>query len=495
MHHQIARDAAARCAVLLKNEGQLLPLKKGQRVAVIGDFAALPRYQGAGSSLINPTRVDCALDALKESGLDILGYAQGFLRSGGRDGKLKVQALDLAEQADVCLLFMGLDESSETEGRDRCHMRLPANQLELLEALYTAGHKIAVVLSGGAPVEFPWAGQAKAILMAYLGGQAGGGAIADLVSGKISPSGKLAESFPLCYSDCPTANYYPGRELSAQHRESIYVGYRYYDTAKRDVAFPFGHGLSYSRFEYSDLEIDGRELCLRLKNTGDVMAAETVQVYVSSPDCPLFHPEKELKAFAKVELEPGEERFVRLSLDEHAFAHYSAEKGAWVEFPGLYKIQVGASSRDIRLRKSYVIEGEKVPVQSPELLPHYRQGNVQAVPAEEFRQLLGHPLPPERWDRDAPAGYEDTISRGRCRSGVGRLVYSSLELARKGLSLAGKSTAANNIQFIMDMPYNKLQRMSGGALPQEALDAYLDMLNGHVLKGGAKAVRAMRKKK
>lgn len=495
LHHQTAREAAARCAVLLKNEGHILPVKKGQRIAVIGDFAARPRYQGAGSSLINPTRVDNALDALKDSGLDIVGYAQGFQRAGGKSEKLKVQALDLAEQADVCLLFLGLDESSESEGRDRSHMRLPENQLELLEALYTCGHRIVVVLSGGAPVEFPWADQAKAILMAYLGGQAGGGAIADLVSGKISPSGKLAESFPLCYSDCPTANYYPGRELSAEHRESIYVGYRYYDTAKRPVAFPFGHGLSYSRFEYSDLELNGNDLCFRLKNVGHVKAAEVTQVYVSSPDCPLFHPEKELKAFAKVELEPDEECFVRLSLDEHAFAHYSVEDGAWVTFPGMYKILVGSSSRDIRLRKSHIIEGEPTAKQAQDILPHYWQGNIQAVPGDEFAALLGRPLPPERWDKSAPAGCEDTISQGQYRKGLGRLMYSSLNIARKGFNAAGKSTAANNIQFIMDMPYNKLQRMSGGILPQEALEGYLDMLNGHMIKGGIKAIKAMRKKK
>ena len=495
LHHQTAREAAARCAVLLKNEGRILPLKKGQSVAVIGDFAALPRYQGAGSSLINPTKLDCALEALKESGLDIAGYAQGFLRSGGKSEKLKVQALDLAEQAEVCLLFLGLDEGRETEGKDRSNMRLAENQLELLKELYSAGHKIAVVLSAGAPVELPWAEMPKAILMAYLGGQAGGGAIADLVSGKLSPSGKLAESFPLCYSDCPTAGYYPGRELSAEHRESLYVGYRYYDTAKKPVAFPFGHGLTYSRFEYSDLEVNGRELCFRLKNIGLVKAAETAQVYISSPDCPLFHPEKELKAFAKVELEPGEERFVRLKLDEHAFAHYSVEKGAWLEFPGLYKIQVGASSRDIRLRKSYVIEGEKAAQQSCESLPHYRQGNVQAVPDDEFEALLGRPLPPERWDRDAPAGPEDTISRDRNKPGMGRLAYSSLNIARKALAAAGRGAAANNIQFIMDMPYNKLQRMSGGIVTEGALEGYLDMLNGHVIKGGVKAIKALRKNK
>ncbi len=495
LHHQTAREAAARCAVLLKNEGRILPLKKGQSVAVIGDFAALPRYQGAGSSLINPTKLDCALEALKESGLDIAGYAQGFLRSGGKSEKLKVQALDLAEQAEVCLLFLGLDEGRETEGKDRSNMRLAENQLELLKELYSAGHKIAVVLSAGAPLELHWAERPTAILMAYLGGQAGGGAIADLVSGKISPSGKLAESFPLCYSDCPTAGYYPGRELSAEHRESLYVGYRYYDTAKKPVAFPFGHGLTYSRFEYSDLEVNGRELCFRLKNIGSVKAAETAQVYISSPDCPLFHPEKELKAFAKVELEPGEERFVRLKLDEHAFAHYSVEKGAWLEFPGLYKIQVGASSRDIRLRKSYVIEGEKAAQQSCESLPHYRQGNVQAVPDDEFEALLGRPLPPERWDRDAPAGPEDTISRDRNKPGMGRLAYSSLNIARKALAAAGKGAAANNIQFIMDMPYNKLQRMSGGIVTEGALEGYLDMLNGHGIKGGVKAMKALRKNK
>ena len=203
----------------------------------------------------------------------------------------------------------------------------------------------------------------------------------------------------------------------------------------------------------------------------------------------------ELKAFAKVELEPGEERFVHLSLDEHAFAHYSTEKGAWVSFPGIYKIQVGASSRDIRLRKSYVIEGEKEPRQAESSLPHYWQGKVQAVPAGEFERLLGRPLPPERRDDWAPASYEDTISRNRSKGGLGRLVYSSLDIARKGLEAAGKRTASNNIQFIMDMPYNKLQRMSGGIVTQEAVEGYLDMLNGHVIKGGIKTIKALRKNK
>ena len=245
-HHELAARLAAESAVLLKNEGGLLPLKKGARVAVIGDFAAVPRYQGAGSSHIEPTRLPSGLDELRAEGINVIGYERGFKRGGGRSARLASRAAALAKRADVVLLWLGLDEGSEAEGVDRQHMRLPENQLELLRSVRKANENIAVILSCGSPVETDWDADAKALLHGYLGGQAGAAAIARLVSGRVSPSGKLAETMPHRLSDTPCCGYYPGPESTSEYRESIFVGYRYYDSAKRPVKYPFGFGLSYS---------------------------------------------------------------------------------------------------------------------------------------------------------------------------------------------------------------------------------------------------------
>ena len=354
MHHALARRVAGEGAVLLKNEGGLLPLPAGAKIALIGRFARSPRYQGAGSSLINPSRLDNLYEELANLvGEANLSYAPGYTEKGdAADEGLIQEALDIADKADVILICAGLTDMYEVEGIDRKHMRLPAGHDALIQRLAAAHKNLVVVLSNGSPVEMPWVDAVPAILEGYLGGQAGAGALADILTGRVNPSGKLAETFPLKLQDTP-AQPYPGGPTTVEYRESIYVGYRYYDTAGVEVLFPFGHGLSYTTFAYRDLALtlDGETVTatFKVKNTGAVAGKETVQLYVRDLQSSLFRPDKELKGFAKVDLAPGEETEVSLTLDQRAFAFYDAGSQDWVVEAGHFEILVGASSRDIRL--------------------------------------------------------------------------------------------------------------------------------------------------
>ena len=298
---------------------QLLPLQAGARIALIGRFARSPRYQGAGSSLINPSRLDNLYDELaKLVGEANLTYAPGYTEKGdAADEALIQEALAAASQADVVVVCAGLTDMDEVEGIDRKHMQLPAGHAALIQRLAAAHKKVVVVLSNGSPVEMPWVNDVSAILEGYLGGQAGAGALADILTGKVNPSGKLAETFPIKLQD--TLPYpYPGGPATVEYRESIYVGYRYYDTAHVEVLFPFGHGLSYTTFAYRDLVLtqsgDTVTATFKVKNTGPVAGKETAQLYVRDLQSTAFRPEKELKGFAKVDLQPGEETEVTITL-------------------------------------------------------------------------------------------------------------------------------------------------------------------------------------
>ena len=268
-HHQKAIEAARRSLVLLKNEENILPLDKQQKIAVIGDFAKTPRYQGAGSSLINPTKLDNALELLNESHVNIIGFEQGFKRYGKKSAELENKALRLAEKADTVLLFLGLDEGSEAEGIDRKDMKLRENQLSLVNELSVIHDNIVVILSGGAAIEMPFVNEVKGILHGYLGGQGGASAIRDVLLGDCNPSGKLAETYPFAYENVSSAPYFPGLEATAEHRESIYIGYRYFDTVNLPVLFPFGHGLSYTGFEYSNINVTDNHVTFTIKKCGE----------------------------------------------------------------------------------------------------------------------------------------------------------------------------------------------------------------------------------
>ena len=356
-HHALARRAAAESLVLLKNEDSLLPLAAGAKVAVIGDFAKNPRYQGAGSSMVNSTQVDVLLDKLIDSELNVIGYQQGFDRHGKPDAALQKSACELAAQANTVILCMGLDEIAESEGLDRSNLRLAQNQVDLLQAVAAVNPKIVVVLYSGSVVETPWLDNCQALLYAALGGQAGAGAVADALTGKVNPCGKLAETWPLTYADIPSAADFAPRRKTVEYREGLYIGYRYFTTAEKAVRFPFGYGMSYTTFAYSDMAADEQGVSLTVTNTGSVAGTEIVQLYVAKKNSELFRPAKELKGFARVTLAPGEKQRITITLDDKAFRFWNVKANRWEIEGGEYELLVGASVEDIRLCEKISVHG------------------------------------------------------------------------------------------------------------------------------------------
>ncbi len=366
-HHKLAREVARECFVLLKNEDNILPLKKEGTIALIGAFAKKPRFQGGGSSHVNPTRVDDAVEEITkivEGKANIL-YSEGYnLDSDIPDEKLIEEAKEVAKRANVVVIFAGLPERYESEGYDRPHMKMPESHNKLIEEIAQINHNLVVVLSNGSPIEMPWIEKPKAILETYLGGQAWGGAVADVLFGVANPSGKLAETFPKKLSDNPSYLFFPGEKDRAEYREGIFVGYRYYDKKEMEVLFPFGYGLSYTTFEYSDLKLDKKELTdqeilkvkIKVKNTGKVKGKEIVQLYVRDIKSSVIRPEKELKGFVKVELEPGEEKEVEFELDKRAFAYFNMDIKDWYVETGEFEILIGKSSRDIVLKDTIYVK-------------------------------------------------------------------------------------------------------------------------------------------
>jgi len=358
----LARELAGECAVLMKNEGGLLPLKEHQKVAFIGEFADKPRYQGAGSSHIN---VPHAVSALETAGGAVV-YARGYdAHSDTTDDALLKEAVAAAKNADVAVIFAGLPDAFETEGADRDHMRLPDNQNELIAAVAAANTNTVVVLHGGSPVELPWLNQAPAVLCMYLGGEQVGAATVDLLYGKVNPSGHLAETWPIRLQDNPSYLNFPGEEGVVTYAEGIFVGYRYYDKKEMPVNFCFGHGLSYTRFEYANLTLDKDSLTdqdtlavsVDVKNTGSAAGKAAVQLYVRDKDSTVRRPIRELRAFEKVTLQPGESKTVFFTLDKRAFAYWEPKCHDFFVESGEFIIEIGESSRDIRLSRAVQVEG------------------------------------------------------------------------------------------------------------------------------------------
>jgi beta-glucosidase len=365
-HHALAREIAGEAIVLLKNDDNLLPLKNVSKLAVIGNSAEKPNFQGGGSSHINPTRVDVPFKALQEAASDAeLLYTQGYLPEDSFDQSLIDEAVAVAQQADVALLYIA--PPNETEGADRDSIELIAQQTALIKAVAAAQPKTVVVLNTGSAVGMSaWIDEVAAVLEAWLMGQAGGGAIADVLFGKVNPSGKLAETFPLKLSDAPAFINYPGENDTVRYGEGLYVGYRYYDAKAMDVLFPFGYGLSYTTFAYSNLkvsehfkDVDGLSVLVDVTNTGDVSGKEIVQVYVHDQESRLQRPYKELKGFAKVALEPGETKTVTVELDARAFAYYDTAFKQWVTEGGDFDILIGRSAADIVLKATVTMESSQ----------------------------------------------------------------------------------------------------------------------------------------
>ena len=478
-HHALARRAAEESLVLLKNEGSLLPLAAGAKVAVIGDFAKNPRYQGAGSSMVNSTQVDVLLDKLINSELNVIGYQQGFDRHGKPDAALQKSACELATQADTVVLCMGLDEIAESEGLDRSNLRLAQNQVDLLQAVAAVNPKIVVVLYSGSVVETPWLDNCQALLYAALGGQAGAGAVADAQTGKVNPCGKLAETWPLAYADVPSAADFATRRKTVEYREGLYIGYRYFTTAEKAVRFPFGYGMSYTTFAYSDMAADEQGVSLTVTNTGSVAGTEIVQLYVAKKNSELFRPAKELKGFARVTLAPGEKQRITITLDDKAFRFWNVKANRWEIEGGEYELLVGASVEDIRLCEKISVHGTVTvhPYEDRDLDCYYK-GDVLHVSDADFEKLLGHPIPngKTKIDRNLTLG-----ELNHARSPLGWLVWLVLTILLDVSYKRGKPDL--NILFQYNMPLRALAKMTNGAISMGMVDGIVMELQGFWILG------------
>lgn len=485
-HHELAKKIASQCMVLMKNDNNVLPLKKDVKVAVIGEMARTPRYQGAGSSLINPIKLDSALDTMKGMGVN-LTFAPGYLTKGKKANDLSLipEAVENAKNADVALVFIGLTDEYETEGNDRKHIKLPPSHVKLVEDVVSANKNTVVVLSGGASIEMPWADKVPAILNMFLTGQAGGSAVCDILFGDVNPSGKLAETYPISLEDNSSFNYFPGTQVSVEYREGIYVGYKYYDTAKKEVRFPFGHGLSYTTFEYSDIKVSSENITdeekvtvsFKIKNTGSVDGAEVAQVYVSDVESTIYRPLKELKGFKKVFLKAGEETEVSIELCKRAFAFYNVDAHDWQVETGEFNILVGTSSRDIKLEKTITVNSTSTAAipDYKATAPSYYGANITNVSDAEFQAVYGKELPPRVRDKSQPLTILNTLEDAEDGKWGGRLV----RLLRKML---GTETMAGAIAT--QTPVKNFISMSFGLFSPAMAEGLLVILNeDKMLKG------------
>jgi beta-glucosidase len=495
-HQALARKAARESAVLLKNE-KVLPLQSGATAAVIGAFAKQPRYQGAGSSRINPTHLDNAHDALKEAGLSF-DYAEGYsLEVGsGPDQALIAQACAAAKGKDVALVFAGLPDDYESEGFDRTNLSLPPSHNRLIEEVARVNSNTVVILLAGAPVVLPWAGKVKGILLAYLGGQAGGGAIADLLLGKFSPCGKLAETFPQALEDNSSAAYFPGGNRTVEYRESIFVGYRYYDAAGVTPAWPFGFGLSYTSFNYSNLQCSRQDwkkgetldVSLDVKNAGSMAGAEIVQLYLGLSQSKILRARYELKGFEKVFLRPGETKKVAFKLDDRSFSYYNVPQKDWAIESGTYDIAIGASSRDFKLNTQVAVTGDGKESLLADLknkaaayfnLSQDQKARPWKVPDADFAALLGAPIPPS----DKIPGEPYTLNSSLAEiyeHPAGKAFLDALKAAGATNFIdSAEETMARMVEaMLLDMPLRGAVMMGQGMITSEQVAGLLAALNG-----------------
>ncbi|MBR3016944.1 MAG: glycoside hydrolase family 3 C-terminal domain-containing protein [Clostridia bacterium] len=487
--HEAVQEAAEKSIVLLKNEGNALPVHPAARVAVIGDFAAHTRYQGAGSSMVNPVEVEEALPMMKDYFPEYIGCAQGFERSDRPNDGLADDAALLARKADVVLLYLGLPEGFETEGLDRTHMRLSDNQVNLINKLYPVNQNIIVVLAAGCAVEMPWIGKCKALVYGCLGGEAAATAMLRVLSGQVNPGGKLAETFALTYDSIPVSKYFPGREYTSEYREGLYVGYRYFATAKEPVRFPFGYGLSYTQFAYDHLTVTKDGVEFDVANIGKVDGDEIAQLYVRLPDAKIFRPERELKGFLRVRLAAGEKKRVFIPFDDYTFRYFNVKTNRFEIEGGTYDILVGASSQDIRLQGAIEIEGTGAPDPYPDqAIASYRFGAVKDVSDAEFEALLGRPVPQKLWNRGKPLEMNDALAQmAYAKNPVMRLAVKILKGKIDKEILNGKPNL--NTLFVYNLPFRGMAKVTGGRLSMQMADDIRFMANGHWHRGLFRLIR------
>ena len=488
-HHAFAEKCAEESAVLLKNDG-ILPLNKEEKVAFIGHFLYLPRYQGAGSSIVNPTKLDDTRSLLPNCGLNVVGVAKGFDRYGKKNNKLRKEALELADKADIVVLYLGLDEVTEAEGLDRKNLHIENNQLELVKDVKELGKKVVVVLSCGSAIEIPFVEDVNAILHGYLNGQAGAQATLNILAGKVNPSGKLSETIPFKLEDVASSDNFPSHTRTIEYREAYGIGYRYFEKADVKVNFPFGFGLSYTKFEYSNLKVNKDGVDFEIKNVGDVKGKEIAQLYVGLELSKVIRPTKELKGFAKVELEPGETKKVHIAFDDKTFRYFNVKTNKWEVEKGTYDIYVGASSADILLKGKLDVEGTGAEAPYDKVnLPNYSVGNLRNIPDAEFAMLLGRDIPdgslPFYKKNRMVIDYNTTFRELRySKRWIGRLVGKAIPWFTRVLYKMGNRVLANTLVMgVVHQPMRGMSRFSGGGLRMSQLDGLIMIFNGHFFKG------------
>ena len=490
-HHEVARRVAEGSSVLLKNAataaGAALPLRAGMRVAVVGDMAKTPRFQGSGSSKVNATREENIVDELtaaaERTGVTVVGYQQGYDRQGAENRALVDSAVALAAQGDVdaVVAVVGLDERSESEGLDRSTMAIPQVQNDLVAALAATGKPVVVVLVAGSPVELPWFDSVAAVLYVGLSGQAGASATVRALTGEVNPSGHLAETWPMRYDDCPSAGWYPAIGRDAIYREGPFVGYRYYGTAGVDVRFPFGYGLSYSTFSYTNLLADETGVEFTVTNDSDVAGATVAQLYVSGPSDGVLRPVRELKGFTKVWLGAHESKTVRIEFDRYTFRHFDVAADKWAVESGIWTLAVGDNAASLPLSTPFAVAGDVDAAPADPALGHYLTGDVKHVTDAEMATLFGHEV--VALGKPTVLGVNDPIS-----SWVDSRGFTARTVARTLISREAKvrqKTGAPDLNtlFILNMPPRAMSKMTQGMVDSAMVDAIVKIANGHTFRG------------
>lgn len=466
-HHELAEKAAAESIVLLKNEDHLLPLSLEKTIAIIGDFAFEPRFQGSGSSCVHAVRVDSISEKIKENSMNLIGMARGYQRNGQVDLKKETEALELAEKAEVVLFFLGLSEQEESEGLDRKNINIPQNQLDLLHKISKKNSSVVAVLCTGSVVTTWWKTDCKAILHIGLSGEAGAGAIQKILFGQVTPSGKLTETWLRSYDDTPSFPTYPAKGRNLEYREGIFVGYRYFERNQIPVSFPFGYGLSYTSFAYRDLKISSRGVSVTVKNTGVYDGSEVVQMYVSFPKSSVDRPEKELKGFAKQFLYAGEEKTIFIPFDDKTFRFFSVETGKWEVESTICRIMVGAGSQDIRLTMDYEVEGT--------WNGQYRLNGQQDFVFEDEQE--------NRVSKRKKLTSNDPLCDMQfARNPFARFLAIKMKEKITKIEKNGEKVDLN-LLFRYNMPFRAIAKMTQGIVSMKMVEGILRIVNGNFFTG------------
>ena len=483
-NHNTARKIAENSIVLLKNEDKILPVKKESKIAIIGEFAQKPRYQGNGSSLINAYKIDTAEEYFKENNIEF-NYAKGYdSNSPDIDNTLTEEAVNISKDKDLVIIFAGLINSYESEGFDRKHLNLPESHNHLIEEISKVNKNIVVVLSIGAPVLMPWIDKVKGIVNLYLAGEAAISAAFNIIFGKVNPSGKLAETFPLKLEDNPSYKYFPGGNKAVEYRESIFVGYRYYDKAEKEVLFPFGYGLSYTTFQFSNLIIsdantiaglDNIHVVFDIKNTGDMFGCEVAQLYISAPENNIFKAKKELKGFIKVFLEPNETKTVILKLNRRSFSFYNSQTKQYEIESGIYTIYIGNSSRNLILSKNMEIISNDY--NNEKLNSYFNLNNDINISDEDFEKLLGRKLKPINIKASKPYNLNNNLEE-LLHEKAAKDFYNKLLIGLDEMFKDDKTDTKKMFESMMlETPLRSLYTMSGGLIKRDDIENLLQLLN------------------